>query len=254
MKKRLFALLCVLLLAVCAAGACAEESYSVFIDDGADLLTSAEEVLLALDMRPLTEYGDAVFLSTTASGTADVLAERYFDTHLSAQRSHSGVIFLVDMHTREILIFTRGLLEKRVGRAGAYAITDNVYRYASKGEYYECARSAFAQILALAEGQRLFSPMRVICNLLLAVSAGLIAAYLLVRRSSIHRAPSVASDLMSAKTVVHMTLSNRRLLKSTKRRRESSHSGGSRGGFSGGGFGGGGGGFSGGGSSGSHKF
>ena len=251
MMKRLIALLSALFLLGCALPACAEESYTVLVDDGADLLTPAQEAQLAQDMQPLTEYGDAVFYSTNAWGTADVLAEQYFDAHLSPLRSHSGVVLLIDMNTREILIFTRGLLEKRVGRAGAYAITDNVYRYASDGDYYQCAKSAFAQVLSLAEGQRIFSPMRVICNLLLAVSIGLIAAYLLVRRSSIHRAPSVASNLLSAATAVHMTISGKRLLKSTKHRRERSSGG--VGGI-GGGSRGGGGGFSGGGSSGSHRF
>lgn len=252
MIRRIWVLLCCAALLLCSLPAWAEESFSVLVDDQAGLLSQGERALLAADMQPLTAYGDAVFLSTSESGTADVLAERYFDANLSPLRSHSGVILMVDMHTREILIFTRGLLEKRVGRAGAYTITDNIYRYASRGAYYDCAREGFAQVLNLAESQRIFSPMRVICNLLLALSIGLTAAYLLVRRSSIHKADKVGSDLMNAKAAVHMVITGKTLVKSTKRRRESSSGGGSRGG----GFSGGGGGFSGGGggSSGSHSF
>ena len=252
MIRRLMILLCCAALLLCGLPACAEESYTVLVDDQAGLLSESERALLAEDMRALTAYGDAVFLSTNERGTADVLAEQYFDEHLSPLRSHSGVILLIDMQTREILIFTRGLLEKRVGRTGAYEITDNIYRYASKGNYYQCAREGFSQVLALAEGQRIFSPMRVICNLLLAVSAGLTAAYLTVRRASIHKAEKIGSDMLNAHTVVHMTIFDKRLVKSTKRRRESSSGGG---GFHGGGGGSrGGGGFHGGGSSGSHRF
>ena len=251
MSKRIIALLCALALLVCALPGLAEEAYTLRVDDEAELLSENEKALLLEDMRPLNAYGEAAFYSTRERGTADVLAERYFDRYFSTERSHSGVVFLIDMYTREVLIFTRGLLEKRVGRAGAYDITDKIYTYASYGDYYTCAKKAFEQVLSLAEGQRSFSPMRVICTLLLSLSLGLIAAYLIVRRASIHAAVKRGSDTLNARADVDMTVSEKRLVKSTKRRRESSSHGG--GGFRGGG--GGGGGFhGGGGSSGSHRF
>lgn len=254
MTKRIFALLLAVLLACALLPGLADGGYTVSVDDEIGLLTPLEQVLVARDMAPLTAYGDAVFWSTNASGTVDVLAEQYFDAHLSTQHGHSGVILVIDMNSREICIFTRGDLEKKVGRAGAYAITDNIYRYASFAQYYQCAREGFAQVLSLAEGQRIFSPMRVLCNLLLAISIGLMAAYLLARRFSVQPLRTDVSDTLNAKASVRMTLTNKRLVKSTRRRLDN---GGSRsGGFSGGGFsgGGGGGGFSGGGSSGSHRF
>lgn len=251
MTKKLFVLVCCFALLLCGISAAAEGAYAVTVDDEAGLLSPAEARALAGDMAALTEYGDAVFWSTERSGTADVLAEQYFDAHIDTSRSHSGVIFLIDMHTREVLIFTRGLLEERVGRAGAYAITDSVYSLASHGSYYECARQGFGQVLRLAQGQRIFSPMRVICTLLLALSLGFLAAYLIILRSSV--AQDTAKESQLDQVAVHMRIDARHLLKSVRTLRTSDSGGG--GGFRGGG--GGGGGFSGGGgggSSGSHRF
>ena len=235
MKRFLILLACLCLL---AAPALAEESYPLYIDDEADLLTASEESQLSAVMSPLTAYGAAAFVSTRRAGNTDLLAESYFDSRISPSTSYSGAVFMVDMANREVYLFTRGDIEKAVGRAGAYAITDNIYRYAS----------------ALTEGGRVFSPMRIVCNLLLALSIGLIAAYLVVRRTSVQRAASRPSDTLNARADVRMSLANKRLVKSTKRRRESSSGvrmGGGGGGFSGGG---GGGGHGGGGSGGGHGF
>lgn len=251
MMKRLFALiLCLFLL---AAAALAEGGYPVLIDDDADLLTAPEESQLQSDAAALSAYGAVAFFTTRQSGNTDLKAEYYFDARISPDIHHSGVVFMVDMANREIYLFTRGAIEDKVGKAGAYAVTDNVYRYASAGQYYECARAAFREVLTLVEGGRVFSPMRVICNLLLALSIGLIAAYLVVRRASVQRTTARPSDTFSARADVRMSLVNKRLIKSVKHRRESS-SGvrmGGGGGFSGGG---GGGGHGGGGSGGGHGF
>ncbi len=250
MKRFLILLACLCLL---AAPALAEESYPLYIDDEADLLTASEESQLSAVMSPLTAYGAAAFVSTRRAGNTDLLAESYFDSRISPSTAYSGAVFMIDMANREIYIFTRGAIEKAVGRAGAYAITDNIYRYASAGNYYQCAASAFEQVLTLTEGGRVFSPMRIICNLLLALSIGLIAAYLLVRRASVQRTAARPSDTLNARADVRMSLQNQRLIKSTKHRRESSSGGriGGGGGFSGGG---GGGGHGGGGSGGGHGF
>ena len=254
MIKRLFAVL--LCLGLLAANALAESGYPVLIDDDADLLTPLEESQLQADVAALNAHGAVAFFSTRQSGNTDLKAEYYFDARISPDVHHSGVVFMVDMANREIYVFTRGAIETKVGKAGAYAVTDNVYRYASAGQYYECARAAFQEVLTLVEGGRVFSPMRVICNLLLALSIGLIAAYLVVRRASVQRATARPSDTFSARADVRLSLVNKHLIKSTKRRRESS-SGvrmGGGGGFSGGGGGGGGGGHGGGGSGGGHGF
>ena len=230
MKRFLILLACLCLL---AAPALAEESYPLYIDDEADLLTASEESQLSAVMSPLTAYGAAAFVSTRRAGNTDLLAESYFDSRISPSTAYSGAVFMIDMANREIYIFTRGAIEKAVGRAGAYAITDNIYRYASAGNYYQCAASAFEQVLTLTEGGRVFSPMRIICNLL--------------------RTAARPSDTLNARADVRMSLQNQRLIKSTKHRRESSSGGriGGGGGFSGGG---GGGGHGGGGSGGGHGF
>ena len=249
MIKRFCLLLACLLLLICPA--LAEQSAALIIQDDEDLLTPLEENQLLQAMQPITAYGAAAFWSTRQSGSTDVKAERFFDANISPLRSTNGIVFMIDMYNREIYIFTRGDMERTVSRAGAYAITDNVYRYASKGDYYTCARSAFEQALTLIEGGRVFSPMRVICNLLLAVSFGILSAFLIVRRSSVATTRKTVTTLSSTRASVQMQLSDKRLVRTIKRRKESSSGGGRIGGFSGGG---GGGSHGGGGSGGGHGF
>lgn len=251
MKKLIAWILCCLM-ACCCLCASAESAYTVRVEDEADLLSGYEEQKLAEQMTALTAYGDAVFWSTKRAGVADTLAEMYFDDTISSQPGYNGVIFMVDMNTREILIFTRGVFEKRVGSIGAYGITDNIYSLASQRRYYDCAAEGFAQVLRLMEGQRVFSPMRVICSLLLSLSLGLIAAYLMIRRTTVMRV-NAQNQAPTGETKVNMAIVDKRLIKSHRSAR-SSGGGGVHGGFGGGGGSRGGGFSGGGGSSGSHRF
>ena len=255
--RKLCLLLCLLLLALPALSLA--ESYQIIVQDDADLLTDAEELLLRRDMAELSAYGTVAFWSTNERGSVDDKAERFFDRYIGTERSDSGVVFMVDMYNHEIYIFTRGLIEQRVGRAGAYAITDNVYEYATNKEYARCATEGFAQVLRLVEGQRIFSPMRMICNLLLALNLALVGGYIVIRRTSVHASPARRSDMLSANTTVNMSLGSLVLVSTRRHLRESSsggsHGGGGFHGGGGGGFhGGGGGGHSAGGSGGGHRF
>ena len=162
MRSRIKYVLCILLvlLIVFPLNARAEKSafytnpdtgYSTYIIDDADLLTTEEESKLATDMKPITEYGNVMFLSTNYNneGTARDYAKSYYEQYFG---SKSGTIFLVDMDTRNIWIYSKGRIYRTVTNAYGNTITDNVYTYASKGDYYSCASKAFEQELKILEG------------------------------------------------------------------------------------------------------
>ncbi|MBQ6489717.1 MAG: TPM domain-containing protein [Solobacterium sp.] len=251
----------VLVLPVCAEGGPLytdpDTGYSVYIQDDADILSPEEEAKLAEDMKPVTEFGNAVFVSNTEyNSSTPQLAKEYYRTYSGTD---SGTLFMVDMYNRYIYIYSDGEIYKTVTRSYADTITDNTYAKASKGLYYECASEAFGQIHTLLEGGKVARPMKVITNILMAVCIAVILNYELVmisRRKKYVSAAQAAEAISSFAAIAAITP---KFLKRTKTYippASVSSGGGSSGGYSGGGggggFSGGGGGSSGGG--GGHRF
>ena len=181
---------------------------------------------------------------------------------------------MIDMGQRMIALYSAGENYKVIGREEGYVITDNIYTYASKGDYYGCAEEAFRQVGTLLEGGRIARPMKYINNALLAlilavlINYGIISAQAAKRRAGRamisgdeNYAPSVkARRWITTNTVKALSFTGictvivRFIIEAML---ESGGGGGSSGGgggssSGGGSFGGGGGGASGGG--GSHRF
>ena len=247
--------------------------YSVVISDGEDLLTDEEEDRLLTQMQGLTQYGNAVFVSCSQSEYDETLdyAKKWYYGYFGNQ---SGTTLMIDMGQRMIALYSAGENYKVIGREEGYVITDNIYTYASKGDYYGCAEEAFRQVGTLLEGGRIARPMKYINNALLAlilavlINYGIISAQAAKRRAGRamisgdeNYAPSVkARRWITTNTVKALSFTGictvivRFIIEAML---ESGGGGGSSGGgggsSSGGGFsGGGGGGASGGG--GSHRF
>ena len=95
--------------------------------------------------------------------------------------SDSGTVFLIDMHNREIRIFSNGAIERTITAGCANTITDNVYGYASYEEYFTCADEAFNQEYTLLEGGRIAQPMKYMSNAVLALVLAVLINYGLVK-------------------------------------------------------------------------
>ena len=229
----------------------AGSGFEVFLDDGEDLLSDAEEAKLVEDMIPISEFGGVAFVSVrnyemSTSAYAKQVYKEFFG-------SNSGTVFLIDMGKRNIWIHSNGAIYRTITKGLATSITDNVYTYASDGDYYSCAAEAFRQELQLLEGGRIARPMKHITNALISLILGLMLNFLLLRRTRrIEKTDDseVFRSIVTGMTVVAVASS----MLSRKRYAVVSSDGGSSGG--GGGFsGGGGGGFSGGGGGGGgHSF
>ncbi len=240
-----------------AAEEAGESTYRVVIDDEADLLTEAEETYLRTYMEKVLPYGNAAFVTVNSNPTTtERLAESKF---LEFFGDTSGALLIIDMANRYIQLIADGAVYKTVTRNRCNEITDNIYTYASKGEYLLCATKAFEQVVKLLEGGRVAAPFRYVTNAFLALCLALLGNFALMslqRRKKVAPenalkvpvAVNTASSVAKAGIVatVALTMLNQRKTKHV----ESSGGGGrSGGGFSGGG---GGGGFSGGG--GGHRF
>lgn len=159
-----------------------ETGYQVWVEDKAGLLTDEQLKELAQVMQEITAYGNAAFLTTdqNASSTEE-LARSYYRDRFGTD---SGTLLVIDMDRRNIWIHSDGAVWKVVTSAYADTITDNVYRYASRGDYHGCAREAFEEIYTLLKGQRIAQPMKYISNAVLAMILALLACYGMVIRST----------------------------------------------------------------------
>ena len=220
--------------------------YQLIIDDQANLLTEDEINKLQEEMKDLLEYGHIAFVSTNSNySSAESFARTYYHNHFSTD---SGTLFLIDMDNRMIYIFSDGENHRYITNSKATIITDNIYKYASREEYYECAHYAFKQIKTILEGGKIAEPMRHTSNIVLSlVLAFFINFFIVTGKSKIKSASSnsivkdcdisfAVNSIKGTKTGTHKVYN------------PPSDSGGS----SGGGGGGGGGGSSGGG--GGHSF
>ncbi len=172
-----------------------ETGYCVILEDDADLLNAEEENLLIAQMQGITSYGNAVFKSISYNNySTSWFAEDYYHRLLGPE---SGTLFLIDMGNREIYIFSDGAVYRTITTSYANTITDNVYRYASDSDYYQCASRAFEQISTLLAGRRIAQPMKYISNALLALILAALINYFVVRLLSTTSKPDTREILNS---------------------------------------------------------
>ncbi len=224
-----------------------DSGYSVIIEDDADLLTNAEEEALAADMQPLAEYGYVMFktIDSNPAGNTYSYASQYIYNSIG---NASVTMFIVDMDERYLYMLTNGRARTLLTDSKCNSITDNVYKYASGGNYYTCAKTAFGQAQTLLEGGRIAEPMRYITSGILALLAALFINFIIVYTVSRVRKTDDQDLLSVAEQQFAMNPPDVALLGVTKRYDPPAKSSGG----GGGGHGGGGGGFSGGG--GGHRF
>jgi uncharacterized protein len=231
--------------------------YSVIYEDDAALLTESEAEQLIEVMKPITAYGGVAFKTITKNSYSSTSS--YASSYYASKFGYdSGTVFLIDMAKRNIYIHSNGAIYNTITNSYADVITDNVYRYASKSDYFTCAATAFQQEYTLLAGRRISQPMKYISNALLALVIAILINYIIVRTVSRKHAAS-QSELVSG-IFVNNALNNSRvvLVRQTKTYapRSSDSGGGGGGGHSGGGggFSGGGGGGHSSGGGGGHSF
>lgn len=225
-----------------------QTGYAVYISDEENLLSDDEESKLIEEMIPVTAYGNIGFVSCenyseSTSNYASWIYDRIFG-------SESGTMLVIDMGQRQLYIKNNGKVGETITNAYSNTISDNIYRYASDGDYYSCACVYCSQVYTVLEGGRIAQPMRYITAALLALILGLTINYLILRAVTTPRKAGNAEIIDAAQ--VDFILRNPGAIKerttkvySPVRRSGGGGGGGSRGGggFSGGGGSGGGHGF-----------
>ena len=227
----------------------AELGCSTFVGAGSQAEFGPYDIPLsdALEKRPVTEYGNAGFISCeNYSVSTKKYAEQRYGSLFGTE---SGSLLVIDMGMREFYIKNNGAVSEIITTAYSNTIADNIYKYASEGQYYKFASSCFSQELVLLRGGKISQPMRYISAALLALILGLLINYLILRFVTM---PGKAGnhEIIDAAQVDFVLRNPQSRLTNTSKVyspiRTSGGGGGSRGG--GGGFSGGGG------SGGGHRF
>ncbi len=163
--------------------------YEVVIDDKADLLSANEESKILQTMQPITEYGNVAF--TSVDEESNVVIDTYADGYYkSLWGTESGVVFLIDMSNRMIYIHSVGNVYGSLKKSYAHTITDNVYQYATKGDYFTCVQATYEQIYTVLEGGRIAQPMKYISNALFSFLLSFVLLYVIVKLVSKAKKPS----------------------------------------------------------------
>ena len=248
-------LLAVILFAACFAGlritshaAENDSGYGVVLEDQADLFSDAEEALLLNELARNSEYGNMAVVTLPEGntyGSAQNAAERLTWEWFS---DVDGATFVIDMETRYLYLYTYGSLMKIISVSDCDSITDNVYRQASRGDYYGCASDVMAQVYKLVTGHQIARPMMIMLTVLISLFLGAFIMYLIMKGTM--KIPAASSYELSAAARTAFIGGEVQTVKGATTTiysplPKATYSSG--GGSSGGGFSGGGGGFSGGG-------
>ena len=224
----------------------AETKYHLIIDDTANLLTDAQIKDLAKEMNHLTQYGNILFKSTNEnSQTVEKYAHDYYYEKFG---SKSGTLFLIDMAHRYLYIHSDGENYHYITKAKADTITDNVYRYATNGDYYTCALQVYEQAEKVITGERISEPMKYTSNALISLICGFFISFMFIWSNSRIKSATPADILKNCK--IKYKVGDISGVQTGQRRVYSPQSDGGSSGFSSGGHGSGGGGHS---SHGSHS-
>lgn len=211
-------------------------NYEIMIDDAADLLTDEEEEQLIPYMAKSSNGGFVMLVTTDYNkfSDADAYAGNYYRSRIPEE---SGILFLIDMDTRKLLFYSEGAYHRELTSSIMNIIGDNIYKYATNGDYYSCAQEAFIEISDVLEGKRIAAPMKYISNACLAILLALIINYFIAR--TVSKASKPSDDALVKSIYSKFNFSNPKVIFLHESRRYSPRSSGSGG--SGGGGGGGGG-------------
>ena len=222
----------------------------VVMDDMAELFDDEQAQQILEVMGKAAAFCNVFFVSNQEEYTGSVSS--YAKAQLGRLSSEyqadkrSSTVFVVDLYNRELYIYSGEETYKVITSAKANLITDNVYSYASKGDYFQCTMETFRQIALVLDGQAIAEPMRYATAGFLAVFTGMAVSFVIILLQS-RRKTATEQEMEPMFLVSECDTDLQKVLTKTTRTRHhegSSGSGGSGGGGGGGFSGGGGGGHS----------
>lgn len=164
------------------------DGHRIIYYDKAQIVDASGKADVIEAMKAISADSNVIFYTTDrneAGETADVCAN-VCASYFGSKKTAPVVMFTIDMYHREIYMYCTGPVRKIIRSRDALAITDNIYKLASKEQYAQCAVQAFNQAHLRINGLSIKRPMQIATNALLAVMLGFLTNYifLLVSRKA----------------------------------------------------------------------
>ena len=229
--KSLIILFFAVILLLCPLDAYAAAG-NITIHDEADLLSPSEEEELYDYLESLDDSINYYIVTSDAYNSSEISSrlDRLYSTRYN---NSDGSAFIIDMYNRELFLKAYGSTRRKLSKADALDITDNTYKYASKGQYYDCILKIYEQADSTVHLILLIRPMRYLICFFLAIIIGFLVTFYTAIVSRINGFKSAKSSQILATGVA---ITSTPVIYNTIKRIHNSDSGG---GSSGGGCGGG---------------
>lgn len=216
-----------------------ESSYKFYILDNAGLFSDGDTDYLYYDLENISYVANVGIVTLDENTYSDTES---FANHFLLDNfgdDVEAIVFVIDMDNRVLTIWSDGKI-RSVIEPKSTTIVDNVYTYASDGDYLECAKEVLSEIDAVINGQRIAQPMKYLSNACISVLIALIFSYVIAMGTS---SSFKAKDSETLEAIFKkFEIKNADAVYTHTTREYSPESSSSSGGSSGGGGGGGGGG------------
>ena len=182
MRKLYYFLICFIMLLAISYSAKAAAS-NVYIADDAKLLTEDERDDLQKYLESLDGNLNYVAVTTEENDfgrSTDEILESYYNNKYDD--TQAGIAFIIDMYHREIILSGYGDTRFLLKKSDEQDVTDNVYRYAMNGEYYDCMLNAFEQADVIVNDGFVLRPMRIIVTALISLIIGFLTPFFIAMR------------------------------------------------------------------------
>lgn len=176
------------------------EQYTAVIDDSANLLSEYEEESLMSQMQACLEYAN--FAIVTTDTNYSYTTQRYAEQYNNNIFSSNGIVFVIDMSNRYLYLDSTGSARNYITNTNGNTITDNVYKYATDGDYYSCMCKVVEQVYALMRGAQIARPMKTIGNAFISIFLGFVISYLIARKTNKMHQSTVEEELAGANVAV----------------------------------------------------
>ncbi len=155
--------------------------YQVVLEDRQNLFDDSGETEIIEEAKQITNYANILVLTDSTD---------YYQTNAENSlieafgSSEDSVIFYIDMNPgdRHIYIYSLNGAYKLLTSGKAYTITDTTYKYASRGEYEECAIASLEQICTVLQNGHIPQPMKWIGCLMIALALSSVIMFFILQR------------------------------------------------------------------------
>ncbi len=146
------------------------------VDDREGLFTDHEIQQFIESASGVLEYAN-VYIATASENNYEAYSKQLIDNTFG--NGSDSTLFLINMDPRRIYLFNEGKIQSILTVGKDNSITDNIYRQARLGAYYECAAKALRQEATLLSGGHIIEPMKYIGDFFLAFMIAILVAFAL---------------------------------------------------------------------------